>query len=65
MASTRQAHAPRATRSHRWVVWAVAVVVLLGAYAVALRWVTLQVESGVEASIHPLTTHGQPQQIGE
>jgi hypothetical protein len=63
MASTRQAHAPRATRSYRWVVWAVAIVVLLGAYAVALRWVTLQVESGVEASIHPLTT--QPQQIGE
>lgn len=65
MASTRQAHVPRATRSHRWVVWLVAAVVLLGAYAVALRWVTLQVESGVAASIHPLPAQGQPQRVGE
>ena len=58
MAGPRPARAPR---SHRWLVWLVAIVVLLGAYAIALRWVTLRVESGVEASIHPLATGTQPQ----
>jgi hypothetical protein len=65
MSSTRHARASRAPRPHRWVAWLVAAVVVLGAYAVALRWITLRVESGVAASIHPLTTDGQPQQRGE
>jgi hypothetical protein len=65
MNSTRHAPTARAPRSHRWVVWLVAVVVVLGAYAVALRWVTLRVESGVEASIHPLPAQGQPQRPDE
>jgi hypothetical protein len=65
MTSTRHAHATRAPRSHLWVFWLLAVVVLLGAYAIALRWVTLRVESGVEASIHPLTSQGQPSKPGE
>lgn len=50
MAGPRRARAPR---SRRWLAWLVVIVVLLGAYAIALRWVTLRVESGVEASIHP------------
>jgi len=54
MASTQSAHFRRQPRSRRWLIWMVAIVVLLGAYAVGLRWVTLQVESGVEASVHPL-----------
>ena len=61
MTSTPHAHLRRQPRSRRWLIWLVAAVVLLGAYAVALHWVTLQVESGVEASVHPLVidTPGQ------
>lgn len=44
----------------RWLIWLVVVVLLLAAYAIALRWFTLRVESGVEASIHPATVEGQP-----
>ncbi|MDN5780500.1 MAG: hypothetical protein L0H23_00515 [Luteimonas sp.] len=55
-------HAPR---SRRWLAWLVVIVVLLGAYAIALRWVTLRVESGVEASIHPLATGTPTPQPGE
>ena len=65
MTSTRHARATRAPRPHRWAAWLVAAMVVLGAYAVALRWVTLRVESGVAASIHAPTTDGQPQQPGE
>jgi len=40
-----------------WLVWTIALTIVLGAYAIALRWVTLEVESGVEASINnPLAT---------
>ena len=52
-------HAPAGPRAHRWkhwLAWLVVVAVLLGAYLVALRWVTLRVETGVEASIHHLPT---------
>jgi len=61
MSSAPHAHLQRQPRSRRWLIWMVAAVVLLGAYAVALHWVTLQVESGVEASVHPLVidTPGQ------
>lgn len=61
MAATQSAHLRQQPRSRRWLIWLVAIVVLLGAYAIGLRWVTLQVESGVEASIHPLVidTPGQ------
>lgn len=54
MSARQPAHLRQQQRSHRWLIWLVAIVVLLGAYAVALRWVTLKVESGVEASVHPL-----------
>lgn len=50
---------PRPSKPHRWIAWTVVVLVLLGAYAVALRWVTLRVESGVAASIHPIATDQQ------
>lgn len=54
MSARQPAHLRQQPRPHRWLIWLVAIVVLLGAYAVALRWVTLKVESGVEASVHPL-----------
>lgn len=54
MAATQSAHLRQPPRSRRWLIWLVAIVVLLGAYAIGLRWVTVQVESGVEASVHPL-----------
>src|SRR3546814_5582962 len=54
MAAPQPAHLRQQPRSRRWLIWLVAIAVLLGAYAVALRWVTLKVESGVEASVHPL-----------
>ncbi len=47
----RHVHLPR-PRSRRWIAWTIAILVLLAAYAIALRWVTLRVESGVSASIH-------------
>jgi len=57
MAGPRHAPAgPHARRWKHWLAWLAVVAVLLGAYAVGLRWVTLQVESGVEASIHPPAT---------
>lgn len=61
MTGTQSAHIRQQPRSRRWAVWLVTIVVLLGAYAIGLRWVTLQVESGVEASVHPLVidTPGQ------
>lgn len=61
MTSTPHAHIRQQPRSRRWLIWLVAAAVLLGAYAVALRWVTLQVESDVEAVVHPLVidTAGQ------
>src|SRR3546814_19208690 len=61
MAGPQPAHLRQQPRSRRWLIWLVAIAVLLGAYAVALRWVTLKVESGVEASVHPLVidTPGQ------
>lgn len=49
-------NAPRPRRRMAWLVWLVVLAVLLGAYAIGLRWVTLQVGSEVEASIHPLAT---------
>ncbi|GAA3914662.1 hypothetical protein [Luteimonas lutimaris] len=53
MAGSRHAPAgPRPRRWKHWLAWLGVVAVLLGVYAIALRWVTLQVESGVEASIH-------------
>jgi len=45
------------------LIWLVAAVVLLGAYAVALRWVTLQVESGIEATVHPLVVDTPAQEV--
>ena len=54
-------HAPAGLRPGRrkhWLAWLVVVAVLLGAYLVALRWFTLRVETGVEASIHHLPTTG-------
>lgn len=56
-------HAGR-LRSRRWLAWAVVVVALLGVYAIGLRWVTLRVESGVEASLHPLAADSQLQLPG-
>src|SRR5690606_41952618 len=50
-------HAPAGPRAHRWkhwLAWLVVVAVLLGAYLVALRWVTLRVETGAAASVHHL-----------
>jgi len=66
MTSTPHAHIRQPPRSRRWLIWLVAAAVLLGAYAVALRWVTLQVESDVEAVIHPLVIDapGQEQPPG-
>ena len=58
MAGPRRAP-PGLLRPHRWkhwLAWLVVVAVLLGAYAVALRWFTLRVETGIEASIHHLPT---------
>jgi len=52
-------HAPPALRPHRWkhwLAWLLVIAALLGVYAIALRWVTLRVETGVEASIHHLPT---------
>lgn len=60
MAAIRPAHAPRTARPRRWIAWLVAAVVLLGGYTYALRWVTLKVESGVQASVHPLATDAEP-----
>ena len=57
--ATRHVDLPRQPRPHRWIAWTIAVLVLLGAYAIALRWVTLRVESGVAASIHPVATERQ------
>lgn len=51
-------HAPR---GRRWMAWTAVVLVVLGAYAIGLRWVTLRVESGVEASLHPLAADTQLQ----
>lgn len=61
MTGTQPAHLRQPPRSRRWAIWLVAIMVLLGAYAVGLRWVTLQVESGVEEIVHPLVidTPGQ------
>src|SRR3546814_1111692 len=61
MTGPQPAHLRQPPRSRRWLIWLVAIAVLLGAYAVALRWVTLKVESGVEATVHPLVidTPGQ------
>src|SRR3546814_11493745 len=61
MAGPQPAHLRQQPRSRRWLIWLVAIAVLLGAYAVALRWVTLKVASGVEASVPPLVidTPGQ------
>jgi len=63
MAGGRHAHAAhgapalRPRRRVAWLVWTIVLAVVLGAYAIALRWVTLEVESGVEASINnPLAT---------
>lgn len=44
----------------RWLVWMTVVVVVLTAYAIALRWFTLHVESGIQASMHPASVEGQP-----
>lgn len=57
---TRYAPVPQHSRMRRWLIWLAVVVVLLAAYAIALRWFTLRVESGVEASIHPIAIEGQP-----
>jgi hypothetical protein len=57
---TRSIPATQHPRMRRWLAWLVVVVVLLGAYAIALRWVTLRVESGVQASIHPAVVEGPP-----
>lgn len=57
--ATRQLHAPR-PHPRRWIAWLVVVLVLLAAYAIALRWLTLRVESGVAASIHPIAAETRP-----
>lgn len=38
-------------RLRRWLIGLCVVAVLLGAYAVALRWFTLQIGDGVEGSL--------------
>ena len=57
---TRSIPATQHARMRRWLVWLTVVVVLLTAYAMALRWVTVRVESGVQASIHPVVVEAQP-----
>jgi len=57
---TRHAPIRHHPRVRRWMVWLTVVVVVLTAYAIALRWFTLRVESGIQASIHPATSEGQP-----
>lgn len=59
MAATRPAHAPRSARPRRWLAWLAAAAVLLGGYGYALHWMTLKVESGVQASVHPLATDAE------
>lgn len=63
-------HAPTVPTSQprrrvAWLVWLVVVTVVLGAYAVGLRWVTLQIGSEVEASIHPLATEAPLEMPGQ
>ena len=57
---TRHPPIPRPSRGRRWAIWLTVAIVLLAGYAVALRWFALHVESGIQASIHPLTVEGQP-----
>lgn len=57
---TRSVPAMQHARIRRWLVWLAVVIMLLVAYAIALRWLTLRVESGVQASIHPAVVEGQP-----
>jgi hypothetical protein len=57
---TPYAPVPHHSRVRRWLIWLAIVILSLAVYAVALRWFTLRVESGVEASIHPIMIEGQP-----
>jgi hypothetical protein len=50
---------PRRLRMRRWLIWLTVAIVLLATYAIALRWFTLHVESGIQASIHPVAVEGQ------
>ena len=45
--------APKPAGRRRWIV-AIAVLVLLGGYAVALTWVGRRLETDVQKSIHPM-----------
>lgn len=55
---------PRRSRARRWLIGLAILAVLLAAYAIALRWFVLRVDSGVQDSLHAIPAFQQDEPLG-
>lgn len=55
---------PRRSRARRWFIGMAILLVLLSAYAIALRWFVQRVDSGVQDSLHAIPAVQQDEPPG-